>query len=66
MAQNEVPKELVVPMDHIAEGVRGLRIAFVNVFEVIHAGGSWTLIKLARFAAEFERDARPEPLRTAS
>ena len=44
MAQTDVPKELVVPMDDIAEGVRGLRIAFVNVFAVTHAGGSWTLI----------------------
>jgi len=44
MAENEISKELVVPMDDIAEGVRGLRIAFVNVFAVTHAGGSWTLI----------------------
>jgi len=44
MAETEIPKELVVPMDDIAEGVRGLRIAFVNVFAVTHAGGSWTLI----------------------
>lgn len=44
MAEEEVPKELVVPMDDIAEGVRGLRIAFVNVFGIVHAGGSWTLI----------------------
>ena len=44
MAQTEVPKELVVPMDDIAEGVRGLRIAFVNVFAVTHTTGSWTLI----------------------
>ena len=44
MAETDVPKELVVPMDDIAEGVRGLRIAFVNVFAVAHAGGSWTLI----------------------
>lgn len=40
MAQNEIPKEHVVPMDDIAEGVRGLRI----VFAVEHASGSWTLI----------------------
>ncbi len=44
MAQTEVPRELVVPMDDIAEGVRGLRIAFVNVFAITHAGGSWTLL----------------------
>src|SRR5690349_4344928 len=40
----EIPKEHIVPMDDIAEGVRGLRIAFVNVFAVTHANGSWTLI----------------------
>ena len=44
MAEVEIPKEHVVPMDDIAEGVRGLRIAFVNVFAVTHATGSWTLI----------------------
>jgi glyoxylase-like metal-dependent hydrolase (beta-lactamase superfamily II) len=31
-------------MDDIAEGLRGLRIGFVNVFAVTHASGSWTLI----------------------
>jgi glyoxylase-like metal-dependent hydrolase (beta-lactamase superfamily II) len=44
MAQTEVPKELVVPMDEIGEGVRGLRIAFVNVMAVSHPNGSWTLV----------------------
>jgi glyoxylase-like metal-dependent hydrolase (beta-lactamase superfamily II) len=44
MAENEIPKEFVVPMDDIAEGVRGLRIMFVNVFAVTHANGSWTLV----------------------
>ena len=44
MAQTEIPKEMVVPMEEIAEGIRGLRIAFVNVFAVSHANGSWTLI----------------------
>ncbi len=31
-------------MDDIADGVRGLRIGFVNVFAVTHADGTWTLI----------------------
>ena len=31
-------------MEAIAEGVRGLRIAFVNVFGITHQDGSWTLI----------------------
>lgn len=31
-------------MDAIANGLRGLRIAFVNVFGVSHSDGSWTLI----------------------
>ncbi len=31
-------------MDAIATGLRGLRIAFVNVFGVSNANGSWTLI----------------------
>lgn len=46
MAQTEVPvsKSLLVPIDDIAEGVRGLRIGFVNVFGVTRSDGSWTLI----------------------
>lgn len=44
MAQTEIPREFIVPMDDIAEGVRGLRIAFVNVFAITHPSGSWTLI----------------------
>lgn len=46
MAHAEVPVEqsLTVPIDHVAEGIRGLRIGFVNVFGVTHANGSWTLI----------------------
>lgn len=44
MAQIGVAQTLTVPMDEIAEGVRGLRIGFVNVFAVTHASGSWTLI----------------------
>ena len=39
-----VPEDQVVPMEDIASGVRGLRIAFVNVFAVTHPDGSWTLI----------------------
>ncbi len=34
-------------MDAIAPGVQGLRIAFVNVFAVTHADGSWTLVDAA-------------------
>ncbi len=34
----------IVPMDAVAAGVQGLRIAFVNVFAVTHADASWTLI----------------------
>lgn len=40
----EIPAPQTTPMDAIATGVQGLRIAFVNVFAVIHPGGSWTLI----------------------
>lgn len=40
----EIPAEQVVPLETIAPGLTGLRIAFVNVFGVTHADGSWTLI----------------------
>ena len=39
----DLPSEQV-PMEAIAPGVRGLRIAFVNVFAITHSDGSWTLI----------------------
>jgi glyoxylase-like metal-dependent hydrolase (beta-lactamase superfamily II) len=44
MLKVEVPEVDVRTMDTIAPGVLGLRIAFVNVFAVTHADGSWTLI----------------------
>lgn len=34
----------VVPLNDIADGLRGLRIAFVNVFGIQHADGTWTLV----------------------
>jgi|SRR5579875_1117208 len=40
----EIPAEQTLPMEAIAPGLRGLRIAFVNVFGVSHQDGSWTLI----------------------
>ncbi len=49
-----IPDDQVVPMEEIAGGVRGLRIAFVNVFAVLHGNGSWTLIDAALpFTATF-------------
>jgi glyoxylase-like metal-dependent hydrolase (beta-lactamase superfamily II) len=37
----------IIPIDNIAPGVRGLRIAFVNVFALTHPDGSWSLIDAA-------------------
>ncbi len=42
-----IPDEQVISIDSIAQGVRGLRIAFVNVFSIEHPDGSWTLIDAA-------------------
>ncbi len=42
-----IPDDQVVALDSIAPGLVGLRIAFVNVFGVTHADGSWTLIDAA-------------------
>jgi len=47
MDRVEIPADQVVPIDDIAPGVRGLRIAFVNVFSVEQDDGSWTLIDAA-------------------
>lgn len=43
-AEVPVSSELVQPIDQVAEGVRGLRLGFVNVFGVMHPNGSWTLL----------------------
>lgn len=39
-----IPAEQVIPLEAIAEGVRGLRITFVNVFAVSQPDGGWVLI----------------------
>ncbi|HWG19775.1 MAG TPA: MBL fold metallo-hydrolase [Terracidiphilus sp.] len=46
MAHAEVPiaRALATPMEDVAQGVRGLRLGFVNVFAVEHANGAWTLV----------------------
>ena len=43
----KIPEDQIIPIDAVAPGVQGLRIAFVNVFSVIHQDGSWTLIDAA-------------------
>jgi glyoxylase-like metal-dependent hydrolase (beta-lactamase superfamily II) len=47
MEKVEIQQDQVVPIDAIALGVQGLKIAFVNVFGVSHEDGSWTLIDAA-------------------
>lgn len=47
MDKIQIPDNQVVSIDSIALGLRGLRIAFVNVFALTHADGSWTLIDAA-------------------
>ncbi len=44
MEKIAIPDEQIVPMEDVAPGLRGLRIAFVNVFAVSHNDGSWTLV----------------------
>jgi glyoxylase-like metal-dependent hydrolase (beta-lactamase superfamily II) len=47
MKELSIPKEQIVPIDDVSLGVRGLRIAFVNVFGVSQLDGSWLLIDAA-------------------
>jgi glyoxylase-like metal-dependent hydrolase (beta-lactamase superfamily II) len=47
MDRIEIPHEQIVPLEAIAPGIQGLRIAFVNVFALSHSNGSWTLIDCA-------------------
>lgn len=46
MAAIPIPEEDVVPLPHVAEGIRGLRILFVNVYGVAQASGAgaWILV----------------------
>jgi glyoxylase-like metal-dependent hydrolase (beta-lactamase superfamily II) len=44
MAHTEISTHSTVPVASIADGVSGLRIAFVNVFAVLAGERSWTLI----------------------
>lgn len=43
-ARAELSESAIKPMDRIAPGVEGLRIAFVNVFGLAAADGRWTLL----------------------
>jgi glyoxylase-like metal-dependent hydrolase (beta-lactamase superfamily II) len=43
----DIPSYDALPLDAIAPGLIGLRIAFVNVFAVTNPGGTWTLIDAA-------------------
>jgi glyoxylase-like metal-dependent hydrolase (beta-lactamase superfamily II) len=47
MDKVDIGEDQVTPMEAIAPGVEGLKIAFVNVFGVTHEDGSWTLIDAA-------------------
>jgi glyoxylase-like metal-dependent hydrolase (beta-lactamase superfamily II) len=44
MDRIEIPEDKTVALEHVADGVKGLRIIFVNVFSIEHSDGSWTLI----------------------
>jgi len=43
-AHSEISASTAEPMEKVAAGVEGLRIAFVNVYGVETAGGSWVLV----------------------
>ena len=47
MDRVDLPEYDALPMDAIAPGLFGLRIAFVNVFGVTNPDGTWTLIDAA-------------------
>ena len=47
MDKIDIPAYDALPLDAIAPGLIGLRIAFVNVFAVTNPDGSWTLIDAA-------------------
>ncbi len=47
MDKIEIPDDQIVPMETVAPELRGLKIAFVNVFGVERHDGNWTLIDAA-------------------
>ena len=47
MDKVEIGDDQVVPIEAIAPGLQGLKVAFVNIFGVTHQDGSWTLIDAA-------------------
>jgi glyoxylase-like metal-dependent hydrolase (beta-lactamase superfamily II) len=44
MTHVSIPELFAVPMEQVASGVSGLRIAFVNVFALSQSDGSWTMV----------------------
>jgi glyoxylase-like metal-dependent hydrolase (beta-lactamase superfamily II) len=44
MADTEISQHAILPIDHVSEGIEGLRIAFVNVCGIRHSDRRWTLI----------------------
>ncbi len=69
MEKISIPDSDIAPLEHIAEGVRGLRIGMVNVFAVSAEDGEWALIDaglphssrriLSWVREHFGQDARP-------
>jgi hypothetical protein len=47
MDKVEIGASDALPMDDVAAGLIGLRIAFVNVFAVTHPDRNWTLFDSA-------------------
>jgi glyoxylase-like metal-dependent hydrolase (beta-lactamase superfamily II) len=44
MQHIELSDQNVVPLTHVADNIKGLRILFVNVFGITSPDGSWTLV----------------------
>jgi glyoxylase-like metal-dependent hydrolase (beta-lactamase superfamily II) len=65
MDRIEIPEQQITSLDDVAPDVRGLRIAFVNVFAVTHPDGSWSLIDAALpFSAGYIRGWAEKHFRT--
>jgi glyoxylase-like metal-dependent hydrolase (beta-lactamase superfamily II) len=66
MDRLEIPKEQVVPIEAVADGVQGLRIVFVNVFGLTHQDNSWTLVDSGLpYSASFIRNWAEKNFRIA-
>src|SRR5690242_16833276 len=71
MDKISIPDQDIVPLEHIAQGVSGLRILLVNVYAISRKSGEWMLVdcglpystgRIRRWAEDQFAGRRPEAI----